>query len=185
MLGIGGNLGGTKVVTAEVLARGEGKGILLGLPGRTGWVWTMSEDKVIPASRAVMEEVLLSRCCRLSNRDCSAIVWDIRLSFLGIYTDPVLLGARETARRGARGLIRLGPSCNNPPRVPRDVAGLAAACFPLSLAKDDFGRDRLDDVGGRIPLLTLAEKGLGAIAADVLLEKFMLFRYDCDEGFRE
>lgn len=131
-----------------------------------------------------MEEVLLSRCCRFNKGDCSAIVWDVRLSFLGIYTDPVLLGARETTRIGAMGIIRLGPSCN-PPRVPREVAGLEPTCFPLSLANDDLGRARLVAVGGRIPLPTLAEKKGGAVAADVLLEKFMLARYDCEDGFRK
>jgi hypothetical protein len=40
-------------------------------------------------------------------------------------------------------------------------------------------------VGGRIPLPTLAEKKWGVVAADVLLEKFMLVRYDCEDGFRE
>lgn len=83
------------------------------------------------------------------------------------------------------GTIRLGPSCNNPPRVPRDVAGLAAACLPLSLANDDFGRAKLVVVGGRIPPFTLAAKGFGAIAEDVLLEKLVFVRYDWDDGFRE
>lgn len=185
VLKLGGNFGGTNFTTAGVLERGDGKGILLGLPDRCWSGWEVFEHRDIPASRAVMDEVLLSRCCRLSKGDCSAIMWALRLSFLGIYTDPVLLGAREIARSGAMGTIRLGPSCNNPPRVPKDVAGLAAACLPLSLANDDFGRARLVVVGGRIPLFTLAEKGLGAIAEDVLLEKLMLVRYDWHDGFRE
>ena len=78
----------------------------------------------------------------------------------------------------------LGPSCI-PPRFPRDVAGLESAALPRSRASDDLGRARLDEVGGRRPLPTLAEKFGGCAAADVLLEKLMLLRNDWVEGFRE
>lgn len=78
----------------------------------------------------------------------------------------------------------MGPSCN-PPRVPSEVAGLEPTCLLLSLANDDFGRARLVAVGGRTPLPTLAEKKLGVVAADTLLEKFMLVRCVCDDGLRE
>lgn len=81
-------------------------------------------------------------------------------------------------------IIRLGPSCN-PPRVPKEVAGLEPTCFPLSLANEDFGRARLVAVGGLTPLPALAEKKLGVVAADTLLEKFMFVRLDCDDGLRE
>lgn len=90
-----------------------------------------------------------------------------------MWKGPFRLGIEVISRGGHRDSIRLllGPSCNPPPRVPNDVAGLESIVFPLSLASDDFGRPRPEDVGGLMPLPTLAEKMDGLEeAVEMLLE---------------
>lgn len=137
---------------------------------------------------AVMEPVLEIRWASLSKGEDWATACAKRGFLLGGFTTGFLLGAEDTLFRGVMGGIRLllGPSCIPPPRVPWDVAGLESIVFPRSLASAVLGRPRFMDVGGRIPLPTLAEKPDETEEADEMLrEKTELLREDCEEGCRE
>lgn len=72
-----------------------------------------------------------------------------------------------------------------------DAAGLVwPNLVPLSFARDDLGRARLDvgcRAGGRIPLPTLIENVDAVVEADVFRDCEELLRVDWEnaEGFRE